>query len=84
VDDEPAPLRVWLPELAEVLGAKPHVGEWLGRIGVGEAGVYLARIRGLSNEKTKRELGWRFRYPNWRDGFRHGLAERPIETARAA
>jgi nucleoside-diphosphate-sugar epimerase len=86
-DDEPAPLRVWLPELAEALGAKPprHVSEWVGRLAAGESGVFLAtRIQGLSNAKTKRELGWRLRYPSWREGFRHGLALTPIETARAA
>jgi nucleoside-diphosphate-sugar epimerase len=87
VDDEPAPLRVWLPELAEALEGKPprHVSEWIGRLAAGEAVVYLAtRIHGLSNAETKRELGWRLRYPSWREGFRHGLAETPVETARAA
>jgi nucleoside-diphosphate-sugar epimerase len=87
VDDEPAPLRVWLPELAEALEGKPprHVSEWVGRLAAGEAVVYLAtRIKGLSNAETKRELGWRLRYPTWREGFRHGLAETPVETARAA
>jgi nucleoside-diphosphate-sugar epimerase len=87
VDDEPAPLRVWLPELAEALEGKPprHVSEWIGRFAAGEAVVYLAtRIQGLSNAETKRELGWRLRYASWREGFRHGLAETPVETARAA
>jgi nucleoside-diphosphate-sugar epimerase len=87
VDDDPAPLRVWLPELAEALEGKPprHVSEWIGRLAAGEAVVYLAtRIEGLSNAETKRELGWRLRYPSWREGFRHGLAETPVETARAA
>ena len=87
VDDEPAPLRVWLPELAETLrGKQPrHVSEWIGRLAAGEAVVYLAtRIQGLSNTETKRELGWRLRYPSWREGFRYGLAETQVETARAA
>jgi nucleoside-diphosphate-sugar epimerase len=87
VDDEPAPLRVWLPELAEALQGKPprHVSEWIGRLAAGEAVVYLAtRIQGLSNAETKRELGWRLHYPSWREGFRRGLAEAPVETARAA
>jgi nucleoside-diphosphate-sugar epimerase len=87
VDDEPAPLRVWLPELAEALDEKPprHVSEWIGRLAAGEAVVYLAtRIQGLSNAEAKRELGWRLRYASWREGFRHGLAETPVETARAA
>ena len=35
VDDEPAPVRVWLPELARVVGAKPprHVPVWSGSAG---------------------------------------------------
>jgi nucleoside-diphosphate-sugar epimerase len=34
VDDEPAPVREWLPVLANVLGAKPprHVPVWLARL----------------------------------------------------
>jgi 2-alkyl-3-oxoalkanoate reductase len=73
VDDEPAPVREWLPALAEALGAKPprHVPRWMGRLAAGEAGVALmTEIRGASNEKAKRELGWRLAYPSWREGFR--------------
>jgi 2-alkyl-3-oxoalkanoate reductase len=84
-DDEPAPASVWLPELARVLGAKPplRVPVWLGRLAAGEAGVLLfTRLRGASNAKAKRELGWELRYPSWRDGFRHDLAAQP--NAKAA
>ena len=79
-DDEPAPASVWLPELARVLGAKPplRVPVWLGRLAAGEAGVLLfTRLRGASNAKAKRELGWELRYPSWRDGFRHDVAAQP-------
>jgi 2-alkyl-3-oxoalkanoate reductase len=79
-DDEPAPARIWLPELARVLGAKPplRVPVWLGRLAAGEAGVLLfTRLRGASNARAKRELGWELRYPSWRDGFRHDLAAQP-------
>jgi 2-alkyl-3-oxoalkanoate reductase len=84
-DDEPAPASVWLPELARLLGAKPplRVPVWLGRLAAGEAGVLLfTRLRGASNAKAKRELGWELRYPSWRDGFRHDLAAQP--NAKAA
>src|SRR3954452_24676534 len=39
VDDEPAPVREWMPELAHVLGAKPprRVPRWIGRLLAGEA-----------------------------------------------
>ncbi len=77
VDDEPAEVSVWLPELARALGAKhPYrLPAWLGRLVMGEAGMSLmTRVRGSSNAKAKNELGWRPNYPSWREGFRRGLA----------
>jgi 2-alkyl-3-oxoalkanoate reductase len=76
VDDEPAPVREWLPALASALGAKPprRVPRWLGRLAAGSAGtVMMTDIRGASNEKAKRELGWRPHYASWRQGFAGGL-----------
>jgi 2-alkyl-3-oxoalkanoate reductase len=72
VDDEPAPVREWLPVLAEALGAKPprHFPLWLARMFAGELGVMMGtEVRGASNAKAKRELGWTLRYPSWRQGF---------------
>jgi 2-alkyl-3-oxoalkanoate reductase len=72
VDDEPAPVREWLPVLADVLGAKPprHVPVWLVRLIAGEDAVMGAtQSRGASNAKAQRELGWTLRYPSWRQGF---------------
>ena len=83
-DDEPAPVAAWLPELAKAVGARPpwRVPVWLGRLFIGEAGIsMMTRIRGASNGKAKRELGWQPRYASWRDGFRHGLANAPVEAA---
>jgi 2-alkyl-3-oxoalkanoate reductase len=79
-DDRPSPVAEWLPGLAEAIGAKPprHVPVWLGRLAIGEVGVsWMTRIRGASNAKAKRELGWTPRYPSWREGFRMGLDEAP-------
>jgi nucleoside-diphosphate-sugar epimerase len=76
VDDEPAPVRVWLPELALILGAKEprHVPTWIARLLIGESGVsMMTRIRGSSNEKAKRLLGWRPVNRTWREGFRREL-----------
>jgi nucleoside-diphosphate-sugar epimerase len=73
VDDDPAPVAEWLPYLAEAVGAKPprHVPAWLGRIAAGEVGVsMMTRIRGSSNAKAKRELGWKPERESWRQGFR--------------
>jgi 2-alkyl-3-oxoalkanoate reductase len=77
VDDEPAPTRDWMPELARALGAKPprRVPRWLGRLLAGEAAaVMMTEVRGASNEKAKREFGWKPRYASWRQGFAQGLA----------
>lgn len=76
VDDEPAPAGVWLPELARMIGAKPprRMPVWVGRLAAGEPGVSMfTRVRGTSNAKAKRELGWTLTYPSWRQGFRDGL-----------
>jgi nucleoside-diphosphate-sugar epimerase len=76
VDDEPAPVREWLPVLARALDAKPprRVPRWLGRLAASEAAtVMMTEARGASNENAKRKLGWQLRYPSWRKGFAHGL-----------
>jgi nucleoside-diphosphate-sugar epimerase len=77
VDDEPAPVREWLPYLAECVQAKPprRVPAWLVRPLAGEMAVgIMTQGRGFSNAKAKRELGWTLRYPSWRQGFREELA----------
>jgi 2-alkyl-3-oxoalkanoate reductase len=79
VDDEPAPVREWLPALASALEAKPprRIPRWLARLAAGEmAAVMMTEVRGASNEKAKRDLGWKPRYSSWRLGFAEGLAER--------
>jgi nucleoside-diphosphate-sugar epimerase len=76
VDDEPIEVRVLLPELAKVVGAKPprRLPRWLGRLIAGEGNaIMMTEVRGASNAKAKRELGWELRYPSWRQGFREGL-----------
>jgi nucleoside-diphosphate-sugar epimerase len=73
VDDEPAPVREWLPFASDILGAKPprHFPLWLARLAAGQgAAIMGVEARGASNAKAKRELGWTLRYPSWRDGFR--------------
>jgi nucleoside-diphosphate-sugar epimerase len=72
VDDEPAPVREWLPVLAEALGAGPprHFPRWLARLVAGDVAVVMGtETRGASNAKAKRELGWQPLYPSWREGF---------------
>jgi nucleoside-diphosphate-sugar epimerase len=75
-DDEPAPQADWLPAYADAIGAKPprRVPLWLARLAAGKQAAVLAmQLEGASNEKAKRELGWRPKYPSWRQGFREAL-----------
>ena len=84
VDDEPAPSRVWLPELAKIVSAKPpqHFPRLMAQIFAGEALVIMAtESRGASNAKAKRELGWTLRYPSWRQGFAAAYGHHPLKTA---
>jgi nucleoside-diphosphate-sugar epimerase len=70
-DDEPAPMRDWLPALAAAVGAKPpyRLPGWVGSLLMGKTLTLLTEARGASNAKAKKELGWTLRYPSWRDGF---------------
>jgi nucleoside-diphosphate-sugar epimerase len=77
VDDDPAPVADWLPEVARALGAGPprRVPRWLGRLLAGEAAtVMMTEVRGASNAKAKRELGWQPRHPSWREGLARAAA----------
>jgi 2-alkyl-3-oxoalkanoate reductase len=87
VDDEPARVSDWLPYLAEQACAKPprRLPVWLGRMVAGEVAVsFMTRIRGSSNAKAERELGWEPSWRSWREGFRHGLTDQAAGARRAA
>ena len=76
VDDDPAPVRDWLPEYAGVLEARPprNVPRLIARIAAGRLAVYMMTgLQGATNAKAKRELGWEPRWPSWRQGFREAL-----------
>lgn len=76
VDDEPAPVRDWLPVLAERLEAKPprRLPTWLARLAAGHAAVVmLTQSRGAANTRARHELEWMPRYRSWREGFADGL-----------
>lgn len=77
VDDDPAPVRVWLPAYAELLGApRPfRVPKLIGWLGAGPYGIYfMTQQRGASNAKAKERLRWKPSYSSWREGFRSDLA----------
>jgi nucleoside-diphosphate-sugar epimerase len=72
VDDDPAAVAEWLPAVAQQLGVKKpmRVPRFIGRLFAGEAGVVMMTdIRGASNAKAKRELGWQPKHASWRQGF---------------
>jgi nucleoside-diphosphate-sugar epimerase len=76
VDDEPARAADWIPALAAAVGAPAprHVPRWVGRLAAGEAGAtMMTASRGASNARAHDVLGWRPRWPSWREGFRHAL-----------
>ncbi len=76
VDDDPAPIRVWLPVVAALCGApRPMpLPAIIGRLAAGRWGYYfMTEQRGASNTRAKQQLDWRPQYASWRDGFRAEL-----------
>jgi len=76
VDDDPATVAEWLPALAAAMGAKRprRVPAFVGRLAVGEHGVVMMTdVRGASNAKARRDLGWEPLHPSWREGFKDAL-----------
>jgi nucleoside-diphosphate-sugar epimerase len=87
VDDDPAPVAEWVPALSQTLGSKPpmRVPWFIGRLFAGEAGVVMtSEVRGASNAKAKRELGWQPAHPSWRQGFADTEPARAINEALRA
>ena len=69
VDDDPAPLREWLPATASTIGAsKPlRAPKIAARIAAGSIAVaFSTRQRGASNARAKELLGWAPAHPTWR------------------
>jgi nucleoside-diphosphate-sugar epimerase len=77
-DDEPAAMSEWVPVLADAAGAKRplRVPVWLAKlVGGAQAATFASELRGASNEKAKRELGWQPAHPSWRTGFAESYCE---------
>jgi len=75
VDDDPAPQCEWAPVYAAAVGArKPRrVPLWLAKLIAGPVALNAVELRGASNARAKRELGWEPSYSSWREGFREAL-----------
>jgi nucleoside-diphosphate-sugar epimerase len=81
----PARVADWLPAVARAAGAKPprHVPRFVGRLLAGEAAtVMMTEVRGASNAKAKRELGWVPRHPTWRGHLGTDGGPPPAERPR--
>jgi 2-alkyl-3-oxoalkanoate reductase len=78
VDDSPAPMCEWVPYLANLVGAPrpPTVSAERAERDAGHQAVYYGtQLRGASNAKARRDLGFSPIYPDWRDGFRASLSD---------
>ena len=75
VDDEPATVAEWLPAYAEALGAKRpwQFPGFIARLVGGTAARMVIGLRGASNTRARRALGWEPVYPSWRAGFREAI-----------
>jgi nucleoside-diphosphate-sugar epimerase len=76
VDDHPAPVHEWVPVYARAVGAPApwRAPAWVGRLAAGRIAVEMMNeLRGASNARIKRELGWAPTYASWREGFQTAL-----------
>ena len=71
-DDEPVAMGDYVAELARVVGAPPprHVPYWLVRVAAPYVATFMGRARvPMSNALIADELGWRPRYPTYREAL---------------
>ncbi|SFC72698.1 NAD-dependent epimerase/dehydratase family protein [Streptomyces aidingensis] len=76
-DDDPAPVGEIMRAMAAAVGAGPprRVPAWLvGLLGAKGTVDLMTRARGVTTEKTRRELDWAPRYPSWRAALPEGLS----------
>jgi len=82
-DDEPAPLREWLPGVAKLIGAPAprRAPAWLAKVVAGPIAVHTAvAMRGASNARAREQLGWAPARPTWREGFAEVFGDRPLSV----
>jgi nucleoside-diphosphate-sugar epimerase len=75
VDDEPAPVSMWLPHLAATLGAPApkRLPRWLARPVVGDFGLHVMTTARGADNGAFREFGYELTHPSWQEGFRDAL-----------
>jgi NAD dependent epimerase/dehydratase family enzyme len=72
VDNDPASAAEWMPAYARALSAPPprRVPVLLARLVLGESLTeWITTMRGASNRAAVSALGWKPRFPSWREGF---------------
>jgi nucleoside-diphosphate-sugar epimerase len=65
VDDDPSQMRVWLPAFAHAMGAPEPPRITVEQAGSDDADYFSNRMRGASNAKARRELGFQPRRLEW-------------------
>lgn len=84
VDDRPAPLHQWLPELAALVGAPApkKAPAALARLAVGSWGVaFMNQLRGATGTRARLHLDWRPRYALVTEGFAAELGDGLAQAA---
>ncbi|MFF1482145.1 NAD-dependent epimerase/dehydratase family protein [Streptomyces sp. NPDC058301] len=72
VDNDPARMSEWVPEVARILGAPApkRLPVFIARLAVGGWGTaYMTRLRGADNARARLSLDWRPRHTSWRTGL---------------
>jgi nucleoside-diphosphate-sugar epimerase len=77
-DDEPLTKRDYVDAFASAFGLPKLriIPAWAARIGSGSSSKAVTRSWRISNRKLRESTGWAPRYPNARDGWIAGAADR--------
>jgi nucleoside-diphosphate-sugar epimerase len=84
-DDDPTPLREWLPEVARSLDAPEpkHVPALVARFAVGPFGLaFMTELRGADNRRAREHLGWAPDHATWRGSLPRELTRGSVAAAQ--
>jgi nucleoside-diphosphate-sugar epimerase len=85
VDDDPASVREWLPEVARSLDAPEpkNVPPLVARFAVGPFGLaFMTELRGADNRRAREHLGWAPDHATWRGGLARELTRGFVAAAQ--
>jgi len=74
-DDEPLRRRDYVGTIADLVGVRSvkYTPRWVARL-MGSLGELMSRSLRMSNEKLKRETGWKPSFPSAREGWREAFS----------